>query len=239
VGSSSLSSVLDALGTAASLYKGPGQALVQQFIEVLKGRFVGDTQGYLGQLGDGEFASLDWGAQEVAAFDRAPAAKAVPAGRSASGNDTEALAGLEPTALRNASNSSAALQPAVQQPTRLAGQQLGAALCSLPADTGPCRASITRYAYSAEMLRCQTFVWGGCQGNNNNFETLASCLAACAPPTLPPASAPSPRPITVVMTPPAQAATQPSSAAHGLSVALCRAYGMSLAAAWLLAALLW
>eukprot|EP00803_Ostreobium_quekettii_P003963 evm.model.scf_299.8 EVM.evm.TU.scf_299.8 scf_299:98998-99722(+) len=55
-------------------------------------------------------------------------------------------------------------------------------ICSLKPDPGPCRAFITRYYYDAEMKMCKTFVYGGCQGNANNFETAKECQDACGSP---------------------------------------------------------
>ncbi|KAK7457294.1 hypothetical protein BaRGS_00039236 [Batillaria attramentaria] len=54
--------------------------------------------------------------------------------------------------------------------------------CSLPPDTGPCEAAITRYYFrsSGPEPGCHTFTYGGCKGNGNNFETLSACLNACA-----------------------------------------------------------
>lgn len=45
--------------------------------------------------------------------------------------------------------------------------------------TGPCQASITRYYFDTQTKECKEFVYGGCQGNANNFRTLAQCKAAC------------------------------------------------------------
>ncbi len=43
--------------------------------------------------------------------------------------------------------------------------------CSQPPDVGPCRAAITRYHYNPATQACQAFIYGGCRGNSNNFET--------------------------------------------------------------------
>ncbi len=57
----------------------------------------------------------------------------------------------------------------------------GVDVCGLPMDPGPCRAVIPRYAYNANTGRCELFIYGGCLGNANNFETLEQCDAACQP----------------------------------------------------------
>ena len=53
-------------------------------------------------------------------------------------------------------------------------------VCALPSDTGPCRASIKRYFYNVQSGACEQFVYGGCQGNRNNFKTLLQCQLYCS-----------------------------------------------------------
>jgi hypothetical protein len=49
--------------------------------------------------------------------------------------------------------------------------------CSLSPVTGKCDAIIQRFYFNAGT--CKKFIWGGCGGNANNFETKEECLAAC------------------------------------------------------------
>jgi len=54
------------------------------------------------------------------------------------------------------------------------------ARCALPYDTGPCDAAITRYWFNVDTGRCEAFTYGGCEGNDNNYETRAECEDDCA-----------------------------------------------------------
>lgn len=47
--------------------------------------------------------------------------------------------------------------------------------CDMPQDAGPCRGYMVRWFWDKEADRCDRFVYGGCQGNANNFETLEEC----------------------------------------------------------------
>eukprot|EP01084_Bolivina_argentea_P197613 338614_1 len=51
--------------------------------------------------------------------------------------------------------------------------------CTLSADTGPCKAAFNRYYYNQFTGQCETFTYGGCKGNANNFQTLSECLSIC------------------------------------------------------------
>ncbi|ELW49121.1 Tissue factor pathway inhibitor 2 [Tupaia chinensis] len=52
-------------------------------------------------------------------------------------------------------------------------------ICLLPPDEGPCRARIPSYYYDRYTQSCRQFMYGGCEGNANNFETRAACDEAC------------------------------------------------------------
>ncbi|MGH0132701.1 UNVERIFIED_CONTAM: hypothetical protein FKN15_027801 [Acipenser sinensis] len=53
------------------------------------------------------------------------------------------------------------------------------AVCSLDAETGPCRAMMPRWYFDLDARRCVRFVYGGCGGNRNNFESEEYCMAVC------------------------------------------------------------
>ena len=42
-------------------------------------------------------------------------------------------------------------------------------------ETGSCKGNISRYYYNHKSAKCELFVYGGCDGNLNNFETKESC----------------------------------------------------------------
>lgn len=51
--------------------------------------------------------------------------------------------------------------------------------CGLPALQGPCKSYEPRWAYSSSLHQCQSFIYGGCQGNSNNFESREACEETC------------------------------------------------------------
>ncbi|WP_437956818.1 BPTI/Kunitz domain-containing protein [Sorangium sp. So ce119] len=53
------------------------------------------------------------------------------------------------------------------------------ARCALPQDVGPCDAAMPRYWHDPSTGVCVPFTWGGCEGNENRFESLAACQEAC------------------------------------------------------------
>ncbi|KAJ8246361.1 hypothetical protein GJAV_G00266880 [Gymnothorax javanicus] len=51
--------------------------------------------------------------------------------------------------------------------------------CGLPSLQGPCKAYEPRWAYSSATKKCQSFIYGGCGGNDNNFESKEACEDTC------------------------------------------------------------
>ncbi|GFR02949.1 hypothetical protein TNCT_89871 [Trichonephila clavata] len=52
--------------------------------------------------------------------------------------------------------------------------------CGLQPVTGRCNAYIPKFFYDVNTNKCKKFTFGGCDGNNNNFETEKECEEACA-----------------------------------------------------------
>ncbi|XP_013390688.1 WAP four-disulfide core domain protein 8-like [Lingula anatina] len=52
-------------------------------------------------------------------------------------------------------------------------------VCSEPKVVGVCRMSIPRFYFNAEANACESFKYGGCGENGNNFLTLQDCQNAC------------------------------------------------------------
>ncbi|XP_010901360.2 amyloid-like protein 2 isoform X7 [Esox lucius] len=64
------------------------------------------------------------------------------------------------------------------------------AVCTLEAETGPCRASMPRWHFDMATRKCVRFVYGGCAGNRNNFDSEEYCMAVCKRLTAPPTPQP-------------------------------------------------
>eukprot|EP00803_Ostreobium_quekettii_P001292 evm.model.scf_4695.1 EVM.evm.TU.scf_4695.1 scf_4695:1485-3281(+) len=55
--------------------------------------------------------------------------------------------------------------------------------CQLHKDPGTCEMHHLRYYFNNLRGRCEAFIWGGCGGNNNNFESVAECEEKCPAPS--------------------------------------------------------
>lgn len=52
-------------------------------------------------------------------------------------------------------------------------------ICNYPALQGPCKAYEPRWAFNKLLSQCQSFIYGGCVGNENNFESKEMCEESC------------------------------------------------------------
>uniref|UniRef100_A0A914YYM5 BPTI/Kunitz inhibitor domain-containing protein n=1 Tax=Panagrolaimus superbus TaxID=310955 RepID=A0A914YYM5_9BILA len=52
-------------------------------------------------------------------------------------------------------------------------------ICSQPLRVGDCTENVKRYWYNAVSRQCQMFEFTGCQGNDNNFDTILECQNFC------------------------------------------------------------
>ncbi|KAL4420439.1 hypothetical protein ABPG75_010095 [Micractinium tetrahymenae] len=67
-------------------------------------------------------------------------------------------------------------QPAAEQ----AEGPTDAAFCTQPPERGPCRAAVPSWFFDAGMGECRPFLYGGCQGNENRFDSFDACAEAAA-----------------------------------------------------------
>lgn len=54
-------------------------------------------------------------------------------------------------------------------------------VCNLPQSEGNCEGRNLRWYYDPAREQCSQFYYGGCGGNDNNFDSQALCQQHCAP----------------------------------------------------------
>ncbi len=59
------------------------------------------------------------------------------------------------------------------------GGNPGGDACNAPPVSGNCEAYIERWYHDPSTGLCRSFVYGGCGGNDNNYETFEQCQQAC------------------------------------------------------------
>merc|ERR1712050_661497 len=52
-------------------------------------------------------------------------------------------------------------------------------VCTLPKEMGRCRARFNRFYFNEKTGDCEAFVYGGCEGNGNNFQSIQLCRQKC------------------------------------------------------------
>lgn len=52
-------------------------------------------------------------------------------------------------------------------------------ICLLPQETGSCDGYVLSWYYDHRSDRCLQFVYGGCEGNANRFESREDCESKC------------------------------------------------------------
>jgi len=60
-----------------------------------------------------------------------------------------------------------------------------------PRETGPCYDYVMRYSYVSSSGQCEAFYYGGCEGNDNRFESAEDCESSCVTTTPAPTAKPS------------------------------------------------
>ncbi|XP_039249098.2 BPTI/Kunitz domain-containing protein-like [Styela clava] len=53
--------------------------------------------------------------------------------------------------------------------------------CTSKPNPGACKAFLRRFYYDPKEGKCKVFIFGGCGGNRNRFETKIDCEEACNP----------------------------------------------------------
>ncbi|KRY57082.1 Papilin, partial [Trichinella britovi] len=61
--------------------------------------------------------------------------------------------------------------------------ELDADVCKHPADKGSCMGNFQRWHFDYKEKQCKPFLYGGCLGNGNNFQSRNVCEAKCMPET--------------------------------------------------------
>ncbi len=68
---------------------------------------------------------------------------------------------------------------------------VGGDVCLLRPDPGDCLAAFSAYYFDPKLGSCESFMYGGCGGNDNRFATLQQCQQRCQPNLMCPLNRPS------------------------------------------------
>ncbi|XP_068679026.1 thrombin inhibitor hemalin-like [Montipora capricornis] len=51
--------------------------------------------------------------------------------------------------------------------------------CNLDSESGKCMAYFPKFYFDRQDGKCKEFIYGGCDGNQNNFEKMEDCQRTC------------------------------------------------------------
>jgi len=54
-------------------------------------------------------------------------------------------------------------------------------VCLMPKKAGTCKGTQIKYAFDVAAAKCKGFIYTGCGGNDNRFDSIESCKAFCKP----------------------------------------------------------
>lgn len=133
------------------------------------------------------FSKVTWGAALVVVFASACGGNSFSSRDDAKGGDgsggTTTTGGTLNVAGKGAGGSHSAGTTATAGTTSTggtgAGGNPGGDACNAYPDAGNCDAAIERWYHDPATGLCRGFIYGGCGGNDNNYESFEACQKAC------------------------------------------------------------
>ena len=53
-------------------------------------------------------------------------------------------------------------------------------MCMQPREVGPCTEYVEKYYFNTLLGQCENFYFGGCNPDDNNFDSLYDCQSTCS-----------------------------------------------------------